>query len=134
MQRRKFLLVSALAATSAGVVLQGCHTRNPALERILEQPGFLARICEEKTILEIGKSYLEKRPAENNPGKLVDLLLTKKDGELFSLSSTAPSPVSFLEQKTKQDFSTGNTVILSGWILSTTEARQSALFFLNHPQ
>jgi hypothetical protein len=130
MQRRKFLLISMLASTFSGVLLPGCHGRNPDIVKTLGLPGSLAEICDEKTILEIGKGYLSKFPSEANRNKLTDLLLTQADGREFSDVSSGTTIMSFLEEKTKQDFRAGRTVILSGWILSATESRQSALLFL----
>jgi len=42
--------------------------------------------------------------------------------------------VSHLEESIKNDFETGNTVIVDGWILSRTEARQCALLSTINPK
>jgi hypothetical protein len=38
------------------------------------------------------------------------------------------------EEQIKNDFGTGNVVIIDGWILAITEARQCALFSLTGPK
>jgi hypothetical protein len=38
---------------------------------------------------------------------------------------------SVLEKKVRQDFQENKTVVVDGWILSVTEARQCALFSLS---
>src|SRR6516225_3967634 len=132
MQRREFILVSVLATASSGLSLGGCQGGNPALEKILKQPATLARVCDEKTILAIGKAYLEKVPEEASREKLVNLLLSVKDSSGFSANLSEAAAHSLLEEKTRQDFRTGNTVILAGWFLSITESRQCALLFLQN--
>ena len=120
-----------MAASASGMTLEGCRNVDPAVARMVGQPATLARICDEASILRIGHDYLQKFPEESDRRKLLDILLTKPDGSLASFAAGDPGAISFLEEKTKQDFSVGHTVILSNWILSATEARQSALYFLN---
>jgi hypothetical protein len=47
----------------------------------------------------------------------------KSAGKAANLATT-------LDQQIKNDFITGNMVMVDGWILSVTEARQCALFSL----
>jgi len=44
------------------------------------------------------------------------------------LSSGAKAIHEYFNTKTVEDFNTGQTVIINGWVLSRTEARQCALF------
>ena len=88
-------------------------------EKKSEWPEDLIRICKEKKeISRIGKEYLLKVPLENDSSFLE---------ELISCSSANPMSI---KERIKQDFAAGNTVIIRGWILSITEARQCALLSL----
>ena len=94
------------------------------------QPVFLSHICDAKTLKEIGAAYREKFAGESNEKQLTDLLLTDSSNKIVPVNSEDAFISSLLEQKIKKDFETGRTVIVKGWILSETEARQCALFSL----
>lgn len=68
---------------------------------------------------EVAKAYLQLVPGENQPATLRALLAQRveQDG-------------SQLDQVIRADFARPDTVALNGWILSRTEARLSALRFL----
>lgn len=72
-------------------------------------------IWEPDTIRAVGESYRTIAPEERREDVLVKLL------------SEQPSA---LEEKIKDDFRKGDMVLVDGWILSKTEARQCALFSL----
>ena len=71
----------------------------------------LVSILSKDQIKDIGKAYIDKFPSEGNKNNLSKLLSIK--------------------QNTTTDFQNKQTVIVQGWILSVTEARQSALYYLN---
>ena len=79
---------------------------------------------------EIGASYREKFNNENHEKQLINILLTDSTNKVVSVTSEEAVINSLLDQKIQKDFETGNTVIIKGWILSVTEARQCALFSL----
>lgn len=121
MKRRKFLILAGgsvvLAAGATWIYQSGEVHVNPELAR----PYLLSTIWEEKIIIETGNAYFRLFPNEKSPRKLVELLTSQDIGD----------PVS-LEKKIIQDYREGQTVIVDGWILSKTEARQCALYFLTH--
>lgn len=101
----------------------GCEDNsNPNLYSFLE--SYLSRIFSEEIILKIGKEYQELYPFEANEVKLNQLLLKSNvaNGKLATS----------LEFRTKKlimdDFDDNNIVLIHGWYLSRTEARQCALF------
>ena len=94
------------------------------------QPGLLSHICDAKTLKEIGVAYREKFATEKNEKQLINFLLTDSSNKVVPVTSEDAIINSLLEQKIQKDFETGNTVIMKGWILSVTEARQCALFSL----
>ena len=93
------------------------------------QPVFLSRLFDETTIRDAGKAYLQKKPAENDDDKLIRLLAGNS-----SIANSADEKTihQFLDEKIKHDFETGNTVLVKGWVLAVTEARQCALFSRVH--
>jgi len=126
MKIRFFIQLSAFAAAAISFpLLQSCSPS--AGEHMLSQPQFLSRLFDKKTISEAGKAYLQKTPAENDDDKLIQLL---SGNSPITGSSDETAIHQYLDQKVKQDFETGNTVLVKGWVLSVTEARQCALFSL----
>jgi hypothetical protein len=84
-------------------------------------------LFDEKTISDAGKAYIREAPAENDEDKLIKLLA----GNSSIANSTDETAIhQYLDQKIKQDFEKGDTVLVKGWVLAVTEARQCALFSL----
>ena len=126
MKRRDFIQLSAFAAAATSFPL--LHSCSPSTtENNLSKPLFLSRLFDEKTMKEAGKAYIKKTPTENNKKKLIQLL---SDNSSISESSDQNDILRYLDQKVKHDFETGNTVLVKGWVLSVTEARQCALYSL----
>ena len=119
MDRRNFIITSTGALAWLVFPPVGCTSSEKELIRVITPPLSLSTIHDSTTITQLGKSYLEKYPSENSASQLVDLI-TKETG----------SDPDELQEKIKQDFREGNTVILEGWLFSITEARQCALFSL----
>ena len=128
MKRRDFIQFSAFATAATSFPL--LHSCKPSInERALLQPVFLSRLFDETTIRDAGKAYLQKKPAENDDDKLIRLLAGNS-----SIANSADEKTihQFLDEKIKHDFETGNTVLVKGWVLAVTEARQCALFSRVH--
>jgi hypothetical protein len=128
MKRRIFVKL----VTTAGVAMYlpgvSCNTSDKKLAGILSQPHALQHICDAESILQIGKAYQKLVPAENKQALIK--LLSGIDHEINE--STDSSLVnSVLEKKVKQDFQENKTMIVDGWVLSVTEARQCALLSLS---
>ena len=133
MQRRKFIQLAAIS--SAGIVVTGigCSHRQPALYNLLEKPEELSQICDLKTLKDIGMVYRLQTPSEREAIKLVAILSADATGKTVSPDADPKIIQDMLHEKIQQDFETDHTVILLGWVLSVTEARQCALLFVNHP-
>ena len=93
-------------------------------------PQFLSRLFDEQTIRKTGAAYLQKMPGEKDHNKLVGLLAGNSS---IAGSSDENEIHQYLEEKIKRDFDEGKTVMLNGWVLSVTEARQCALYSLIKP-
>lgn len=124
MDRRTFLQISAVGAVAISIPLVHCKTRPHDL---LEFPGTISSFCDEKTIREIGKDYLVKTPNENKASTLQDILM---EGFPDKDANNVDAMTEMLDRKIHTDFKSSNTVVLKGWVLSVTEARQCALYSL----
>lgn len=102
MKRRKFICLSAATAAAISLPMAGCNTA-------ANEPEMLSALTNEKTLREIGLAYLQQNPAENN------------EGTLRKLTGNA---------NPQQDFINGNIIVIRGWVISLTEARQCALLTL----
>ena len=83
-----------------------------------------------KTIHEIGEAYQKQTSNENNKTTLVKLLAMDINGNPIDESADSALVASQLAKKIQQDFQQDKTVVVDGWVLSRTEARQCALFSL----
>jgi hypothetical protein len=125
MDRRTFLQISAVGAVAISLPLAQCK---PRPNEILEFPGTLSSLCDEKTIRELGTAYLQKYPGENKTSTLQGLLL---DGFTGKGTEDVDAISAMLDTKIHTDFKNSRTIILKGWVLSVTEARQCALYSLS---
>ena len=131
MKRKKFLIISAVAvaAISVPVAIKYNHRRK-VRDKPLEQPRILGNFCSEKDIRDIGVSYRKKNPNESQKQQLIELLLQNDAGK--KIDSSDKSELSdWLDQKTLQEFKSDKTLVVAGWVISVTEARQCALFSLS---
>ena len=122
MDRRRFLQLSV-----AGVLVAttGTACRGDDIdERTLSQPSVIALLGPAR-VREIGARYRQTVPAENNAPALRAAIGNDGHGVRFPWTKR-PS----LADRISGDFAAGRTVVVNGWLLSTTEARQCALFSL----
>jgi hypothetical protein len=75
-------------------------------------------------VREIGAQYRAARPTENTAVVLRDAI--SNSAHLHFPWISYPS----VAEQIRDDFSGGRTVVVSGWVLSETEARQCALYLL----
>jgi hypothetical protein len=127
MKRKNFIYLSIGSAMAIATTSIYCRNPDKTLHRTLARPEFLSSICNTVTVGEIGAAYLEMFPSEKKQDQLADLLLADSTGQ--SIPKTADLPLQ-LHQNITEDFNRGKTVIINGWVLSQTEARQCALFYL----
>lgn len=92
---------------------------NNSANEALELPLTLTNIWDKETLLKIGNTYTETFSDENTKNKLIRLI---KNGGTN------------LELKISADFKNNNIVVINGWMLSKTEARQCALFSLTQSE
>lgn len=111
LDRRRFLYLAAAAAVLPFTV--GSAGSSGDRHRWTPTRFDLLRALDDETVRAIGARYRSSTPAEDDPG-----VLRRRLG--------AGSP----DTEIRADFAAGRTVVVDGWVLSITEARQCALFSL----
>ena len=129
MDRRIFIHTTAVAVASLLIPwLQACRSGSST---ILDRPAFLSTIIDEQAILDIGRSYCSTFPTERDARILEERLLQGFSGKSEKYSEALEN---FFNEQIKADFNNGQDriVVVGGWVLSVTEARQCALYSLVH--
>lgn len=119
MKRRSFIILGSAGVAALSIPAAFYFFDDIEYDPILAEPRSLSMIWDTETIKAVGDQYRLQIPSEKSEMSLIKLL-----------KAAAPE----LEDIIKKDFETGNTVIIDGWILSTTEARQCALFSITGPK
>ena len=116
MNRRIFLSKSAIGVAALSLPLGSCNSKPIYDPGVLAEPLDLSKIWDTETIEKIGALYRKQFPRES------ERTLVREIGE-----DTFES----IAKKIEADFQSGNTIMLDGWTLAMTEARQCALFSIN---
>ena len=123
MERRAFVRLSAYTALVLTLPLaEGCSSGSK--EMAVAQPLLLSHLIDVKAIKEAGIAYRNTHKAEDNQQKLAELLLGGNDINSLNRDEIQTS----LDKQVTADFKSGKTLVVKGWVLSLTEARQCALF------
>ena len=128
MERRTFVRLAAAATVALSLPDLYCASKDSAFTRALSQPNALLHICDAKTIHAIGEAYQRQATNENDKATLVKLLTPGSDGLVTHEGKNNEAITALLNKKVGQDFQQQKIVIVDGWILSVTEARQCALY------
>jgi hypothetical protein len=123
MKRKSFLIISGIGLiTLCGPVYFGIRGyRNK--KYVLSQPESLVSFCDDLSLRQMGEKYLELYPEEQNSNLLIGLLDCKEYSQENHLRKQ-------LQKNIRRDFESNLTLLLNGWVVSRTEARQCALFSL----
>ena len=122
MNRRNFILLTGLGVSAIAIPTWYYKYRDLVYDPLLTEPELLSYIWDGNTISEIGEMYRKQVSSENSERKLVSLILNNASSDLTTSE--------MLRQQITYDYKSGDTVMVGGWILSRTEARQCALFSL----
>lgn len=120
MERKTFLWLSVATTAALSLPTLGCNDGNKT-SKALRDPEVLSKCVEEKTILQVGRTYRKLYPGEDNRTTLESLLTG---------NNNATNLKQLMEDKVQEDFKNSQLVQVEGWILSVTEARQCALYSL----
>lgn len=107
-----------------------CRPGESSFTKVLSQPGELQHICDATTIKEIGGGYQKQVNGESSRAALEQLLAIDTNNKPLSESSNGGYISTQIAKKVQSDFAQNKTIVVNGWILSVTEARQCALFSL----
>ena len=127
MNRRNFISLTALSTAAISVPFLNCSGTDSALDKALALPQTLSQVLEKKTLAAIGEAYGTAHPDEYTASKLEQLANNNK-AQIISSATPAKDIYTILNKSIRDDFETGNTIVLNGWVLALTEARQCALF------
>jgi hypothetical protein len=116
MKRRRFVILAMAGTAAVSLPLTQCGSDGNT-----DRPELLYTLIGKSKTLEIGKAYVERFPSESDRNKLTALISA-------TLNEQPASPDNV---RIQNEFRNGKVVIINGWILSLTEARQSALHYLN---
>jgi hypothetical protein len=131
MKRRTFIYSTAVVGVAAGLTLYYEWPKESKWEKLpLMYPYILSVFCDEATVKNIGLTYRNLVPAENSKEKLTTILTNDFQGKQISFSDHS-AVANQLEMNVEKDFKEGKYFTVKGWIISETEARQSALLSLS---
>jgi len=122
MDRRRFLQLTA-AGMVASITSSSCSPDASKDARALTDPELLEMLGPER-VQEIGTRYRAAAPKENTASAL-RAAIAESERRRFPLIGKRST-----EEQIRDDFAAGQTVVVNGWVLSTTEARQCALYSL----
>jgi hypothetical protein len=122
LDRRQFVKAAA-GALIAGATTTACAGDNTD-PRALAQPELLEMLGPER-VRALGAHYRASVPSENSASSLRAAL--SNGASRLNL----PWMHSSIADRVRDDFAAGRTVLVDGWVLSVTEARQCALASLS---
>ncbi len=124
LDRRQFLQITAVGIV-VSLTGSACAVDGGVDASALERPELLRMLGPER-VRELGARYRAAKPNENSANAL-----------RAAISDTEPHGLRLpwiarrsIEHRVQDDFAAGRTVLVDGWVLSATEARQCALFSL----
>ena len=130
MNRRRFILRSLAVVALAGAawIVQRLWSPPADVSRseALRVAGILVpAFGGSPAVGAVGRAYLDETPGESDPRVLVSHLYEGWTRE--ALDADASEWVERIRHQHRQDFASGRTVTVEGWVLSRTEARVGAL-------
>jgi hypothetical protein len=120
MERRNFLvsIAGVTVLTISGAIYYS--SRPIKYDALIVEPQLLSHIWDTNTITSIGNSYVSQTPKENSENELAEALIENISGSPKEMANS-------LTEKVANDFENGDIVMIDGWMLSRTEARQCGL-------
>jgi hypothetical protein len=128
MKRKTFIVTASVAAV--GLPLAYYIKKQITQIDPLNTPYLLSRFCNEKELKDMGNAYRKLVPEENDRQKLNNLILLSTNGTILN-STDKIAIAELIDKKIHDEFVGNNTIVVNGWVVSKTEARQCALFSLS---
>jgi hypothetical protein len=130
MKRRNFILLSTAGIVGASIPIIHRWDELSGWGSPFAQPLILSLITTRRNIKLLGQVYVQRFPSESNYNVLFNLLSHKQSNSKVIHESDMQLVRSRLNSMILADFSNERTLVLDGWVLSVTEARQCALYYL----
>ncbi len=130
MRRRKFIWLSATGVVMSTLPWLGSCTSPSKWITILARPSVLGNFCDQQELMEMGKTYVARFPEEATISVLDNRLMLDDDSSSAYKPSSEEALREFIGRKIDRDFAMEQTLIIEGWVIAQTEARQCALYFL----
>lgn len=118
------LAASGLTAGVIGSLLAACSDSSGPADPAPKTPGTEPASEAEAAIIRIGRQYRADHPEEDDRQTLVDQL------GVTAGAASSPRFFSTLDAQVADDYGSGRTVQVDGWVLSVTEGRAAALVSL----
>ncbi len=131
MKRRTFIYTGAAIAAGIGLGdLLLLNNESKWKKQPFLYPLILSDILDEGSLRVIGSSYRVDRPDENSKVRLLD---TIKSGmaDVQTGTNDREKQATDIEKKVEMDFKFNKLIVIKGWVISETEARQCALLSLS---
>lgn len=120
MKRRNFIILSSLGVAALGASYWYLMYSEEGYYNSLHYPDTLSSIWDTQTIMEIGMEYRNQVPNEDSEEFLFQSLSSQTSNTISNLKT--------FRALVRRDFELEKTMMIKGWIISITEARQCALF------
>jgi len=121
LNRRRFLQLTT-AGLLASLTDTACASDDDANEP--KEPALVEMLGPER-VRQIGMQYRAEVPQEITAAALAEAIASSRRRG-FSRRHRRP-----IEEQIRRDFATGRVVVVGGWVLALTEARQCALYSLS---
>ncbi len=121
-KRRKFLWLVLIGFLLVTGITWYYRLKKRMIERKSLEPLSLSEICTRQKMIDFGLAY--RQISGENSADSIRALLALDPSDLFKNQQKQ------LEERISEDFKQDNTVVIDGWLLSITEARQCALLSL----
>lgn len=118
-QRRKFLWLALFGFLLVAGIAWYYRLKKGMIWKKSWEPLSLSEICTRQKMIDLGLAY-RKITGENTLDSLRGLLSLEHDGPFTNRQKQ-------LEERISEDFKQDHTIMIDGWLLSITEARQCAL-------
>ncbi|MGZ3333462.1 MAG: hypothetical protein ACXU9O_10840 [Gemmatimonadaceae bacterium] len=122
LDRRRFLQLAATGMV-AGLTSSACARDTSENAGAPGKPALVEMLGPDRA-REIGTEYRAAVPGENTAAALRDAISSSQHRQFPWIHSRS------IEEQIHDDFAAGRTVVVNGWVLSQTEARQCALYSL----
>lgn len=122
LDRRRFLQLAATGMV-AGLTTSACAPDTGEYTSALGKPALVEMLGPERA-REIGMQYRASVPSENTADHLRQAISSSQHRQFPWIRPKS------IEEQIRDDFTAGRTVVVRGWVLSQTEARQCALYSL----